>query len=451
MLQIKGREIEREERHRQEVAALEADHAAARAADRELKNRAAIELLKQKTTIAEQERDLARFQAGEPPTQPPITKNAPEAPKTPAVQLSAVIDSFMAKQDAKAPMFKKYQTVLPMFLAVTGDRSIGTLKQQHIEDFFSLLHRLPPRWAPKCRQMKKTVQELAAMEWEKCIAKATFEGTYIAAMNVFLKEKRRTKGDQGFPRHLTTEGIKYRGDRKEGEEKQRAFRQDELKRLFEGTEAQAIAADPKQAHCYWLPLLGLYTGARVNEVCQLNPQCDIQQEPETGIWFFDITEESETAKNVTKSVKNDTSKRKIPIHSALLGLGFLDYLERVKATGAKILFPKFPPMRGKACGKAEKEFRKHLRKLNLRDETPGARLVGFHAFRHTFTTQAELIDEPRADVITGHAREGESKAKRGYRQTSLTVKRQILERFTFDVQPPKPARPVTAPAKQTTA
>lgn len=367
------------------------------------------------------------------------------APTAPAAQpssprLAEVVKAFLAEQDQAAPMFKKYQAVIPMLLEVIGDRPIADIKQQDINEYFQLLLNLPPRWADKRQQMKKGVRELAAMSWEKCISPKTFDCTYIAAARPFLKYAIRVYGDQGFPRHLTTEGIKYRGDRVAGEAHQRAMRPAELKQLFEGRKVQEFAQDPTQAGRYWLPLLGLYTGARVNEVCQLNPQWDVRQDQETGIWFFDITDETPTAEGVTKSVKNKTSKRKIPIHSALLGLGFLDYLERVKATGAALLFPEFPPGVVKAASKAEKWFRKHLDALGLRDETPGARIVGFHAFRSTLSAKAEEIDEPRVDAITGHKRDGESTVQRGYRgETPLPVKQQILERFTFPINPPKPS------------
>jgi hypothetical protein len=53
------------------------------------------------------------------------------------------------------------------------------------------------------------------------------------------------------------------------------MRPDELKNLFEGAALAKIANTPRKVHQFWLPLVGLYTGARVNEICQLNPQTDI--------------------------------------------------------------------------------------------------------------------------------------------------------------------------------
>ena len=56
--------------------------------------------------------------------------------------------------------------------------------------------------------------------------------------------------------------------------------------------------------------------------------------------------------------------------------------------------------------------------------------------------RAEEVNEPRADAISGHSREGESAVKRRYRrETPLRVKVDILERITFDVSPPQPVKP----------
>lgn len=369
-----------------------------------------------------------------PPPERPASGTAPGA-----LMLSAVVGDFIAKADKTKPMFKKTDATLRMFLEVIGDKPVSALRQADIDGFFALLCKLPPKWAVEQRKRGRTVPELAAMTWPKCIAPKTFEDSYMAALRPFLKDARRLYGDQGFPLNLTTDGIKYSGTRKDGEEKQRALRPGELERLFNGPECGAFAVDPWQAHAYWLPLVGLYTGARVNEVCQLNPQCDIREEG--GIWYLDITEESEAPEGVRKSVKNNTSKRRVPIHSRLLGLGFLGYVERVKADGSALLFSAWSPSRGKASGTAEKWFGKHLRALGLRDETPGARVVGFHCFRHTFLTRAHELDIAGAEALTGHTDTGISAVVRGYRgQRGLEQLRGILEQVTFDIHPPQPAQ-----------
>jgi hypothetical protein len=136
----------------------------------------------------------------------------------------------------------------------------------------------------------------------------------------------------------------------------------------------------------------------------MNPQVDVRQDGETGIWHLALTEESDADERIDKSIKNDPSVRTVPIHSHLIELGFLKYVERVKASGAKLLFPRFEPSRGRASPQGEKWFRGFMVQLGLRDETPGARLVGMHAFRSTLLAKAR-IGKPPVDVrpITGHA------------------------------------------------
>jgi integrase len=329
-------------------------------------------------------------------------------------------------------MFRKHQTVLPILLEITGNKPINELKQADINAFFALLEKMPPRWSDECRKRKLTIKKLAELEHPITLGPKTIEDTYKACVRSFLRAAIRDWQDQGFPATLTTEAIEYKGKREEGENKQRAFTQKELERLFKGSEMTAFAVNPEQAHYYWLPHVGLFTGARVNEICQLNPQTDILQDRESNIWYFWITEETDGDERISKRTKNKMSRRKIPIHSTLQQLGFLNYVEQVKKQNSKLLFPAWKPMRSKASGEAEKWFRQFLKDIGLRDEKPGARLVGMHAFRHTLLNRASNANPPiNAESLTGHA--GEKTAiVRGYEgELSLENKNRILEAIPF--------------------
>lgn len=364
---------------------------------------------------------------------PPVPTLTP-VPTAPL--LSEVIEHFIGKQRDDVPMFKKYRPALGLFLECVGDKPVNTLRQKEIDEYFYLLCKLPPRWTDEKRKRGISAVELAKIVWPTCISKKTFEDGYMAAFRPFLVDAVRVFQDQGFPPHLTIAGIKYSGEREETENEQRAMRQDELSRLFTGPEYVSFASDPECRHYYWLPLIGLYTGARINEVCQLNPQCDIRQEQ--GIWIFDINEKTEGDERVKKTVKNASSRRKVPIHSELIRLGLLDYVDSVKEQGAKLLFPGWnPSSAGRAAGVAERWFRKLIRTTGLRDETPQARLVGFHAFRHTFLNNAMNNDISFAEWLTGHAPEGVSKVVAKYQgEAEITKKAQIMESIRFDVEPP---------------
>jgi len=310
-IKISDKDDEREkleEEHREELRSLRVD-ADRRVAEGKLK--------------AENEA-LKHVLAGLPALSLPVHPPAPETPLAtpasgPVPTFPQVIDHFLDEYPkTKNPaMFKKHMVALPMLREFIGNIPVTQLRQTHINDFFTLLQRLPPRWKDQCRKLGLTIRQLAELEHPETIGPKTFDDSYKASIRPFLDDAVTNWQDSGFPTKLSLRATKYKGDRKEGDDKQRHFNPAELTRLFEGPEMKSFASDPAQAHCYLLPHVGLFTGARVNEVCQLNPQADILQDPETGIWYFWITEETEGDERIDKSTKNDESRRKVPIHSKL--------------------------------------------------------------------------------------------------------------------------------------
>lgn len=372
-----------------------------------------------------------------------VTRHPPaNVVPTPRLQLSAVITSFLkaypTRHDA---MRRKHVTCLPVFLELVGDRPIDTLKHAQVRDAFDVLQRLPPHWKALKRQRGFSLRDIAAVDHPACLGEKTFRDTYLASIRQFLVWAYESFGDQGFP-SLPLKTIQYTGARAAGIHGQRALTEGELKRLFEGPEMRSMAADPIDSFRCWLPMLGLYTGARVNELCQLNPQTDIRQEPESGIWYLDITNEGEAADGVTKHVKNKVSKRRVPVHSALLKAGFIDYVEALRRQLAKRLFPQWRVARERATGEADRWFRLFVEHVGLRDETLGARVVGMHAFRSTFSRRAFLLGIDESPLV-GHQTPNQTDVQAGYRgQRPLSQLQALMEAITFDVRLPQPCLPV---------
>lgn len=386
---------------------------------------------------------LARQGTQATPAHAPALENAPGADLGPSSpMLGEVVNAFLTQYErrGKPQMLKKHKPVLTMLVDVVGDKPVCALRQADVNEYFEVLTALPPRWADQCRRLGVSVRELAVMGHDQTIGPKTFEDTYIASIRSFLKVAKKDWGDQGFPLGLTTDGIEYLGDQEEDVNKQRAFKPDELKRLFSGEEMKAFASDLGRADCYWLPTVGLFTGARVNELCQLNPQVDILQDVESGVWHFWINAETESDQGVIKSVKTG-DERKVPIHKKLIELGFLDRVSYLKAQGAKRLFPSWQPVRGRASGEAEKWFRQFLREVGLRDDTPKKKILGMHAFRHTLLSYGAAQKPISLNLmkITGHARsnEGFSQVAGGYLDRAIVDNlldcRDLLNALEYDI------------------
>jgi hypothetical protein len=66
---------------------------------------------------------------------------------------------------------------------------------------------------------------------------------------------------------------------------------------------------------FWLPLLGLFHGNRLEEFAQLR-RGDLGQSE--GVWYLQITDEGD------RQLKNEQSRRQVPLHPELIRVGFLD-------------------------------------------------------------------------------------------------------------------------------
>lgn len=173
-----------------------------------------------------------------------------------------------------------------------------------------------------------------------------------------------------------------------------AFSVEDLNLLFRSpiyTESHRPKSGGRDA-CYWLPLMALFTGCRVEELAQLLVT-DIHHEDGLG-YYLNISDEA-----AHSHLKNSSSRRRIPIHSALLDCGLLDYAESVRQR--HFLFPDLKPNpRQKMGGYFSNFFSGYLRKqVGITDK----RKV-FHSFRHTFKDicRSVGIDEAVHDALTGH-------------------------------------------------
>jgi integrase len=167
-------------------------------------------------------------------------------------------------------------------------------------------------------------------------------------------------------------------------------------RLFEGEELTKIFAPENlcaaEKPCdYWLPLLGLFTGGRISELCQL--RCaDIRQID--GIWALDIDEN-----DGSQTVKTTAGIRKIPLHPTLIELGFLDYLEVARRYGGTIFPYMNPDQFGHYSGTPSERFGRYLNRLGIKD-----RRKVFHSLRSNSNDclkQQDVPEETRCQFL-GH-------------------------------------------------
>lgn len=168
--------------------------------------------------------------------------------------------------------------------------------------------------------------------------------------------------------------------------------------LFTAYELPKDAKAGKDA-AYWIPLLGLFTGARVGELAQLTKGDLFLEEGELHIR---ITNEA-----AHQQLKTNASQRVLPVHPELIRLGLLRYWGELQGPAHAPLWPGLPLRRGKPGGYFSQWFGELRKELGL------SRYPDFHCFRHTVRTQLAEARYPEAvkDRITGHSVKGSVGAK----------------------------------------
>ena len=174
---------------------------------------------------------------------------------------------------------------------------------------------------------------------------------------------------------------------------------------------------------YWCPIISAYSGMRREEIAGMQVAEVIL---DAEVPHFVVVE------NVNRGLKTLASKRTVPIHPALLRLGFDRYIRTLQKTGETNLFPDLKPTQGTKSSWGDKlhyHFAKAV-KLSLgasHVESDAAKT--FHSFRHYICTALDRIetvkDKTTRDIV-GHENVGTT--DRIYKEPALlTVKLAALE------------------------
>ncbi|MDP4301638.1 site-specific integrase [Leptothrix discophora] len=189
----------------------------------------------------------------------------------------------------------------------------------------------------------------------------------------------------------------------------------EQRRSYELAELQTIFGDARyptwngvKGQCaevaHWGPLVGIFTGARIEEVCQARVD-DVRRL--NGVWVLRITN-----LGPDQRLKADGSFRYVPIHDELIECGFLQFAAEQKRGGHERLFPSLSnDNKNKTFSSAySKWYGRYLDALGMSDPR-----LCYHSFRFSFKQQLAICNVQflTVDALAGHWLE-EKVSGRGY-------------------------------------
>jgi integrase len=208
------------------------------------------------------------------------------------------------------------------------------------------------------------------------------------------------------------------------------FTLDELQTLFDKLPPRELA--PKKhtplTAVPWVALISAYSGACLEEICQLNVD-DVREEGVNGgrLWCIDIHNGDDEHK-----VKNEARPRLLPIHSALERAGLLEYIANLPNKRGQ-LFPglqrraskdkKFGPRVGEI-------FNKKLRAFGIKT----SKGKDFHSFRHTVSNVLEIAGVSQTDAarVLGHSIEGMSYGTYSQPGPGLIRVKDLVEKIKYE-------------------
>jgi integrase len=244
---------------------------------------------------------------------------------------------------------------------------------------------------------------------------------YAATMECIFKDAKhrgRFTGDNPFA-DMKVKGLKKAGS------SYKPFTVDELQVIFDALPrtVDPVKHTPNTA-LSWVALISAFSGARLEEIAQL-ARADIRNEAANGasVWCIDIHNGG------TNKLKNAPSARLVPVHSALVRAGFLDYVKALPKGS-----PLFPGLTrreskgGKVGSRIGELFRKKLVRLGLKRDG-----LCFHSFRHTVANRLDVVGVPQSDAarVLGHAITGMSYGTYSQAGPGLIRVKDVIEKIEY--------------------
>jgi integrase len=343
-------------------------------------------------------RAIEQRNAGEPVD----TSNAPAivAPNVCGETLRAAFDGWKKAKARPQSTLDEYERAITQFIELHGDLPIVQIRRTHARQFREALQEVPRRRAGSL--LKAPFPELAecgkAHPDEPKISTGTVNKQLGAVQTIALWAR-----DNGIiPDDVPWSDPFSRMRLEEDDPDREPFTPAELRKLFAApvfTEGERPVGGRGEA-AFWLPLLGLFSGARQNELASLSVS-DVRTDDATKVTAIFITKDRERGKRL----KTRQSERAIPVHPELVKLGFLDFVQDIRyAQGDDAwLFPLIAP-ETKGVKAWSKWFGRYIRSIGITDPAKV-----FHSFRHNFkdALRAAGVGQEVHDALTGHGTRGE--------------------------------------------
>lgn len=358
---------------------------------------------------------------------PPVAAPAPE-PSAPAKPLvSALVEPFFKRRAEKDKLrnhtINQDRSTLRRFVEIAGDKPVDRYTRGDVTLFFEAMQELPATYGKSQKDKDISIADL--------IDRA--RATKAPRLTDKTMKRHRSALSQFFKfvvnaGHLSIAGKAELMDERDFTTKAAAKMQRDM---WQPEELKTLFASPVWTGChsyfraepgphiirdakFWLPILALYHGARLEEFADLYGR-DIGEDQ--GIPFMRLVETEDEDGRTERGLKTEAATRNVPLHPEVIRLGFLEYAAKTAPNPDDPLFPELERQGadGKRGPRITRWFVEYRRAVQVY-----RRGVAMHSFRHTAITRLtdaiETFQQKRhRDYLMGHsiAASGEGKLTEG--------------------------------------
>ena len=272
-----------------------------------------------------------------------------------------------------------------LFLYFNEDTPVYRITRDNLLEFRDLLYKIPTKLAQKSRYKDKSLSQILKLgENDDKLSEPTIQKYMIRVIQFF-----NYCFDSGYIGKSITAKMNVKIDIDPSERAVLPYDASEARKIFEiVTSIKQSGKSPSSrigaSELYYVTMIAAYSGMRIKEITQLHKE-DIALKD--GIYCFNINT------NDGKTTKTKNSIRFVPIHSKLIDLGLLEYVNSKKS--------------GNIFKVSNKDFSEIFRSQIQRKFIDKDSKKTFYSFRHYFIdylVQREVEANLIAQIV-GHEKQ----------------------------------------------
>jgi hypothetical protein len=301
--------------------------------------------------------DIAARSRGEPIESPKLPSLSNNDTPLSNCGLRAAFEDWLKVEPCRKSTRMEFERGIERFIELHGDLEVAQINRGHVRQFRDAALLVPAHRSGNL--LKAPLPQLVAYSRAHPDApriKAATVNKWLNCLGAVLNWSRQNGIiPDDVPWSDPVKGMRLT----ETKSNRQPWEPEELKLLFASpiyVEAERPLGGKGEAS-FWLPLLALFSGARLNELAPLSAE-DVKTDTASGVQFLTVIEHEE----IGRSVKTDGSVRAIPIHSELMRIGFAEFVEHVRKTDGQSarLFPKLTPGSKGGFGEAFSNVRRQM-------------------------------------------------------------------------------------------